>query len=1151
MAEITITHTRAEGTILEGSSKGDGVFEIVREFGFWFSRNVDGLFIKRSRDKAADTWRINRAADALRAAGHTVTVEINERVRRSFEEAEADREERAENRADRFGDRASRAVASSDARHAAARSIMRGIPFGQPILVGHHSQRRAERDAERIDTNMRKSIEDRDRAAYWSDRARAAENYERFRKDPYRTLRRLKKLRADLRQQERYVAEAAEKGWNGERHEVNVLDLREEIEHWEKIVKQAEADGVKIWGPEDFAPGDYVHYCGSWYQAKRVNPTSLSIAWNLRLAPKQVMTLEDATERGRTWTHTADYTNVRARCPEAAMDAFRADGMVPGSKEAREASEAQPASAVREAQAAKPKTAKAAKRSNPKVAKRLFVTCDLGGTVAELTWLNGNSRPHKDFEPTLITPPEGEKFHRAVWSKALQKEIAKILDERGYAYGDDDWAVSRDRSGFVRSIEPKPEPEQPAEPAAAEEAPPPAVEEAPAEGQAAPAAETVSDEPEPTKTCGRADFKRGDYVEAGGQWHEVTRVNPRSVSVPGDPYLIQWDLVTGRRSAAEMAEAQALASAAAEDSAPAEDAPKATEGDPEGSEKTLLTCGFSNDTRNHTAPLNVVHSDSPLTAPTEEAAVTEEEKHGRRLTRRERHAAQMAEMTERASEQPEIERTAELDAAYRAYVDDGIASTDGWYSPLDFQAWSSTLGAHLVAEAAAEVPAAGEEKATLEVEAPAAEAEEVPATEAEESAEGAEKTPLPSDFSGNTRNHTASTGVVHSDYPLNPTTEEAPTMTTTAPAKKATATAKAAKNAAKTKPAPKKTTAKKADAPAPTPAEVKATPKRVPVDRIDRDPSQPREEFDQAKLEELAKSMKKLGQLQPVSLRYVPSTRRYVLIMGERRWRAAQMAGLTELDAMVTRGVEEGDRETLAKQVAENVGRADMTPMEEAKSFQRLVDAEYTIDEVAEMCGKSAAYVGWRIDLLQLCDEAQDALSKAHLPVGMAWYVSKLSCDNQMRFLAKYARGAFPNDRAAEEFVKACLAEEKRRESQGSFFVLADESAEGDGSTQEEIPGAHDVTAEERERIMDARARLTKKIDRLSTAGEILSELATADPEELALLLAGTPGGIPGHQMRMDHLAKLIGKVSANLRKAQAHAEVRASGIVINPEAAA
>jgi hypothetical protein len=477
---ITITHTRADGTILDGSQKGDGVFEIVRGYGFWFSRNVEGLFIKRSRDKAADTWRINAAADALRKAGHTVTVEINERVRRSFEEAETDREERASERAERFGEYAGNAAARSEAQYKASHDISEHMT-GEPIKVGHHSEGPHRRAIERMDGHMRASIVEDKKAGYWSDRARAAENYEAFRKDPYRTLRRLKKLHADLRQQERYVAQAAAGGWDAERYEVNILDLREEIAAWEKIVEQAKADGVKIWGPEDFAPGDYVRYLGSWYQVKRVNSTSLSIAWNLRLAPKQVMTLEDATDRGRVWTHTADYTNVRARCPEAAMDAFRADGKVPGSKGAGEASEAQPASAVREAQAAKPKAkaSKASKRSDPKMAKRVFVTCELGGAEAELTWLNGNSRPHKDFEPVKVVPPEGERFRRAVWSKSLQAEIARILAERGYTYGEDDWAVSRDRSGFVRSIQPKQPEEPPAgdsqqptpEPAAEERAP--------------------------------------------------------------------------------------------------------------------------------------------------------------------------------------------------------------------------------------------------------------------------------------------------------------------------------------------------------------------------------------------------------------------------------------------------------------------------------------------------------------------------------------------------------------------------------------------------------------------------------------------------------------------------------------------------------
>ncbi|MGW2951543.1 ParB/RepB/Spo0J family partition protein [Streptomyces eurythermus] len=1023
MATITITHTREDGTLLDGSSKGDGVYEIVQQHGFRYSRHV-GIYIRGSRDKEAQHWRINGAVEALRAAGHEVRVEIDENDDRSFAEIEAAREERAEDRAERFSNRAGRAAAASNARRDAAHDISRRFEFGQPILVGHHSERRARRDQERIDDNMRKSIAENQRAGYWANRAEAAAAYKKHRNDPYRTLRRLEKLRADLRQQERYHAEAVEKGYDSvDRHARLIRDLKKEIGGWEEVVEKAKAEGVKIWGPEDFAPGDYALYSGSWYQVHRVNPKTLSIAWNLRLAPKHVMTLEDATERGRVWTHTADYTNVRARCPEAAMNAFLADGKVPGARAAHAASEKQPASAVREAQAAAVKT-KPKKKSDPKVPRKVFVDCPLGGAEATLTWLNGGSRPHRNFEPVKITAPEGGKFHRAVWSRTLQAEIARILGEQGYECCEDDWQVSRDRNGFVRPIRPK-------------------------------AKTQVEPEAEPAIEEHAADVPAGE-PEAAPQ-------------------------------------------------APAEDAPEGAQGTEEGAEG---------------------------------------------------HAVQIAEVCERAAQLPEVERTPELDAAYRRYVDDGIASTDGWYCPLDFQAWATTLGAHLV------TAAAGEREATAEgVERSPVEVGEVPTQAAGAEPEG-EKTPLTCEISEISRNHTASTSVVHSDYPLSSTVKEVAAVTVEMDAAR---TATATKKATPKKAAPKKAVAKRVVEPTKVQKrrevhaekvealgaiERRTTRKKIPLHRIERDPSQPREEFDQGKLVELANSMKRLGQLQPATVEYNPVTKKYVIVMGERRWRAAQIAKLPKLDCIVSNG-SESEREVLAKQVAENVGRADMTPMEEAKSFQRLVDAEYTIDEVAEMCGKSAAYVGWRIDLLRLCDEAREALSKAHLPVGMAWYVSKLSCENQMRFLAKYARGHFANDRAAEEFVKACLAEEKRRESQGSFFVLAGEDTEADGSTQEAIPGAHDVTEEERERIMDERAKLTKKIDRLSTAGEILSELATADPEELALLLAGTPGGVPGHQMRMDHLAKLIGKVSTNLRKAQAHAEVRASGIVVNPEVAA
>ncbi|MGW4731807.1 ParB/RepB/Spo0J family partition protein [Streptomyces shenzhenensis] len=395
------------------------------------------------------------------------------------------------------------------------------------------------------------------------------------------------------------------------------------------------------------------------------------------------------------------------------------------------------------------------------------------------------------------------------------------------------------------------------------------------------------------------------------------------------------------------------------------------------------------------------------------------------------------------------------------------------------------------------------------------------------------------------------------------------TATATTEATTATATEAPAKKApAAKRPARKATLATKAAAPA-----KKATAQQagdvqrsqlrtIPTSKIDRDPGQPREHFDEAGLQALAKSMKELGQLQPITVRYIPETKRFTLVMGERRWRAANIAELPQMQAVVLHGVGEG-RETFAKAVAENVGREDMTAIEEAKAFKKLVDGTqddsgmqiepgYTVDEVAELVGKSAAYVQWRIDLLRLCPEAQEALVKNQLPVGLAWYVGKLSNDNQVRFLGRWVRGDFKSARDAEAFAQALHTEEKRQEEQGSFFVLTEEAtAARKDNGQDALPGTLDLPEEERERIIADRSKLVGKIDKLGQAGEILSLLAASDPEELALLLAGTPGGIGGHRLRIKHLQDIGTKAMANLRKAEMVAEVRASGLTVNPEAEA
>ena len=197
----------------------------------------------------------------------------------------------------------------------------------------------------------------------------------------------------------------------------------------------------------------------------------------------------------------------------------------------------------------------------------------------------------------------------------------------------------------------------------------------------------------------------------------------------------------------------------------------------------------------------------------------------------------------------------------------------------------------------------------------------------------------------------------------------------------------------------------------------KITLKTIPVDRIYANPDQPRKEFDQAKLAELARSLATRGQQQAIGVVYRPDTRLYMLISGERRWRAAQLAGLTELHAQVRHGGD--DAEIFADALVENMARADMTPMEEAFGFHRLAHEGWTHQGIGEAVGKSTEYVKYRIDLLALTQPGREALNKGHITAGTAWYLCKLSADGQTAFLRKLARGEFARIADADAFAQA------------------------------------------------------------------------------------------------------------------------------------
>ncbi len=154
----------------------------------------------------------------------------------------------------------------------------------------------------------------------------------------------------------------------------------------------------------------------------------------------------------------------------------------------------------------------------------------------------------------------------------------------------------------------------------------------------------------------------------------------------------------------------------------------------------------------------------------------------------------------------------------------------------------------------------------------------------------------------------------------------------------------------------------------------------VAIDQIDRNPKQPRRHFDQEKLEELAASIREHGLVQPILVR--PRQSRYEIVAGERRWRAAALAGLVKVSALIR---DFSEVETMEIALIENLQREDLNPMEEAEAFRTLLtEFRLTQEELAKRLGKSRPQIANTLRLLQLTDSVQAAVRLGHLSMGHA-----------------------------------------------------------------------------------------------------------------------------------------------------------------------
>lgn len=203
--------------------------------------------------------------------------------------------------------------------------------------------------------------------------------------------------------------------------------------------------------------------------------------------------------------------------------------------------------------------------------------------------------------------------------------------------------------------------------------------------------------------------------------------------------------------------------------------------------------------------------------------------------------------------------------------------------------------------------------------------------------------------------------------------------------------------------------------------------RELPIELIHRNPDQPRRRFAEAEIAELAASIREKGVLQPVLVRPAPGMAgEYQLVAGERRWRAAQLAGLRAMPALIR---ELDDKQVLEIAIVENVQREDLGPIEESLSYRALIDKfGRTQEEVAQVVGKSRPHVANALRLLNLPAEVQTLLADGMLTAGHAraliGSLNPLSLAEEV-----IARGL--NVRDTEALVKRGAPEKKSAESGG------------------------------------------------------------------------------------------------------------------------
>ena len=286
----------------------------------------------------------------------------------------------------------------------------------------------------------------------------------------------------------------------------------------------------------------------------------------------------------------------------------------------------------------------------------------------------------------------------------------------------------------------------------------------------------------------------------------------------------------------------------------------------------------------------------------------------------------------------------------------------------------------------------------------------------------------------------------------------------------------------------------------------------IPVDRIESNPQQPRMIFDADALHELAASIREHGVLQPILVRPLGSNR-YQLVAGERRWRASKEAGLVTIPALV----EELDDDTaLEISIIENLQREDLSPLEEAGMYDRMVrEHGYSIRKLAEKLGKDKGYLENRLRLADAPEEIRELVSVRKDTLSHAYELMKVTDDKKRRRLAaRVASGELSLVKLKERIAGRPTRPRPLEELE--LDDIADESSADDGARKaadDAPPADPNWTGQRQDRatasltddsLVQARHQLAEAIEELVgvlRAPDVVASIPDVDRDNLAKYL--------------------------------------------------